>query len=123
MKLADTVADHPKIVRAGTLLGGPLGRAEALALFVAGIGYARHFLTDGFIPDGWLKTIPLTSSGEAVAKVLSAPNVCLWKRVRGGYRIHDFHDWNDKASVIKQKREATRVKVAAWRASKRNGRA
>ena len=126
VKLADTVAEHPKIIEAGRLLGGARGRAEALALYVAAIGYARHFVTDGYVSDAWLRDLPLCADRERVAKALSAPEVRLWHRVTNGYRIHDFHDWNDKASAIKRKREDERKRVAryrrAGRGAKGNGR-
>jgi len=121
MVLADTLAEHPKIVLAGTLLGVVTGRSEALAMYVAAIGYSRHYITDGFISDAWISELRWISSGEAVAKALSAPRVCLWKRVKGGYRIHDFHHWNAKASDIKQKRLSERQRLAAHRTAKRNG--
>jgi hypothetical protein len=122
VKLADTIADHPKIVQAGRLLGGPRGRAEALALYIAAIGYSRHFVTDGLVPDAWLRDVPVCSSGVRVAKVLSTKQVRLFHRIKGGYRIHDFHDWNDKAQAIKEKREAERRRVADYRKAKSNGR-
>ena len=39
-------------------------------------------------------------------------------RVRGGYRIHDFHDWNKTAGEIKEKRVKERERVRKYRARK-----
>jgi hypothetical protein len=120
--LTDTIATHPKILRAGALLGERrAGRARVLSLYVAAIGYARHYLTDGFIPDAFVRSNPVCSRGEVVAKALSAPSVRLWERTRRGYRIHDFGVFNETADQIRAKRVKHREQVAAYRARKKAG--
>jgi hypothetical protein len=47
-----------------------------------------------------------------VAKVLVDRRVRLWHRAHGGYRIHDFLQWNKPASEIKEMQEHERVKKA-----------
>lgn len=122
MLLTDNIAQHPKIVRAGELLGGPDGRAKALALYVAAIGYARHFLTDGFVPDAWLGTNGTVEQGRDVAKIFTDRRVRLFHRRAGGYVIHDFVEINGNAHAIKEKREKERARIAAFRArQKANG--
>ena len=111
----DKLPRHPKIFRAGTMLGKN-GAAQALAMFLDGLSYAREHLTDGFIPDDFVASCALVERGLVVAKVLVDRRVRLWHRVRGGYQIHDYHDWNRKASEIKDKREKERQKKAAQRA-------
>jgi hypothetical protein len=114
--LDEQLPTHPKIYRAGELLG-PNGAAQALALFVAGLAYAREHLTDGFLPARFVMTCGLVQTPQAVANALTSRGVRLWHRTRGGYRIHDFHDWNDKASEIKEKRAKQRDKKRRQRAS------
>ncbi len=115
MMLHDLIATHPKFLRAGQLIGTPTGRAEALALYVAAVGYSRQFLTNGRIPDDFIDQVNLVSDSDIIAKVLADNRVRLWHRVRGGYRIHDYHDWNDKASAVKQKRQAEAARLRAYR--------
>jgi hypothetical protein len=115
MRLADTVATHPKFLKAGQLIGTPSGRAEALALYVAAVGYARHFMTDGRVPSDFISGCGLGADPERTAKVLASKAVRLWHPVPGGYRIHDFHDWNDNAREIKQKRQAEAARVRDYR--------
>ena len=103
----DKLATHPKIFRAGAMLGEN-GPALAFSMFIAGLGYAREHLTDGFIPDRFVASCGLVQRPQAVAKALSSRAVSLWHRTRGGYTIHDYHDWNQKASEIKAKRAAER---------------
>ena len=125
MKLTDNIATHPKILRAGELIGDAAGRGLALAMYVASIGYARHFLTDGYISDQFVRSNPVGSSGESLAKALAHRSVRLFERVgRHGYRIHDWEQHNDSAEKIKQGREKVRERVREFRARqkrKRNG--
>lgn len=109
--LDDKLPTHPKIFKAGAMLGKN-GPAQALSLFVAGIGYAREHLTDGFLPDQFVSSCGLVETPQSVAKALSSRAVRMWHRTRGGYRIHDFHVWNKKASEIKEKRERDRHRKA-----------
>jgi len=115
LKLIDTIASHPKILRAGDLLGGRAGRARALSLYVASIGYSRHYLTDGFVPDAFVASNPVCSDGEEVAKALSDRTVKLWERARRGYRIHDYGAFNESADKIRGNREKIRQRVQAFR--------
>lgn len=105
--LDDKLPTHPKIFKAGAMLGKH-GPAQAFSLFVAGIGYAREHLTDGFLPDQFVTSCPLVGEAKEVAKALADRRVKLWHRTRGGYVIHDFHEWNKKASEIKEKRARDR---------------
>jgi hypothetical protein len=115
--LDDHLPTHPKIFKAGARLGQD-GPALALALFVAGLSYAREHLTDGFVPDQFVASCGLVQTPQSVARVLSSRAVRLWHKTRGGYQIHDYHDWNQKASEVKEKREADRRRKAAQRAGK-----
>ena len=116
MYLTDDLPSHPKILRAGGLLGTH-GADRALALYVAAIAYARKHMTDGFLPDAFV----VNSRGEKVAKALSDSGINLFRRVRGGYVIHDFHDYNRSAKEEKDFRRKERERVATWRA-KQQGR-
>jgi hypothetical protein len=113
----DKLATHPKIFKAGAMLGDN-GPALALALYMAGLSYTREHLTDGRIPDRIVAGCALVQRPLIVARVLADRRVRLWHRVRGGYLIHDYHDWNKKASEIKKKREIDRQKKAAQRNGK-----
>lgn len=106
-KLDDGILDHPKLAQVGTL---------GFAWFVASIVYCNRNLTDGFIPysighrllgpthagpDGKLWTVAVTcghvgrdldeAADEIVTWLLEAE---LWELAPGGYRVHDFEDWN-----------------------------
>jgi hypothetical protein len=121
--LTDNIANHPKIVRAGEMLG-PDGRARALALYVASIGYAHHYLTDGFVPDGFLHSCGVVRAVSEIAKVFADRRVRLFHRRTGGYVIHDYHAINPKARTIKENQAKERARLVAYRARKKaNGHA
>jgi hypothetical protein len=113
----EDLTTHPKIYKAGELLGGAAksGPAQALALYLAGLSYARHHVTNGVVPNGFVATCGLVQTPQAVANALSSRGVRLWHRVPGGYRIHDYFHWNPKSSEVKKKR-------AKWREQKRDQR-
>ena len=112
---------HPKILIAGGLIKGEFGALRAFWLYVAALGFAREHLTDGFIPDEFVQTCGLVLTPQAVANVLCSRRVGLWRKVRGGYQIHDYLDYNKKSSTIKEIRAKWRERKAAQRAGA-NGR-
>jgi hypothetical protein len=116
--LDDRLPSHPKILKAGKKLGEN-GPALAVAMFITGLSYAREHLTDGFLPDKFVTSCGLFQSPVSVAKALSSRGVHLWHRTRGGYRIHDYHDWNAKASEIKRKKAADRERKRRERQEKK----
>ena len=117
--LDDRLPSHPKMIRAGARLGA-CGTGQAFLLYVLGIAYARSNLTDGYVPSEYVSSCGLVSTPQAVANVLASRGVRLWRKVKGGFQIHDYHDWNPKASTVKQKRAKDRRRKATERAG-RNG--
>jgi hypothetical protein len=115
----DRLPTHPKILKAGQLLGNG-GVSQAFHMYVMGLAYARQNLTDGFIPDGFVLSCGAVSKSSLCAKALSARGIGLWRKVHGGYQIHDFHRYNPKASDVKEKRERDRLRKQAERHG-RNG--
>lgn len=117
--LDDRLPTHPKILKAGARLG-PDGASRALHLYMLGLTYATSHLTDGFLPCSFVSACGVVSKSSLVANVLSARGIRLWRKVRGGYVIHDFLKHNPTAAEIKAKRERDRVRKQAERAG-RNG--
>jgi hypothetical protein len=110
----DKFPQHPKLLKAGARLGAN-GGAQALALYMYGLAYAREHLTDGFVPDRIAASCGLVQTPQAVISALISRSVRLWHRVPGGYLIHDYLDWNPKASAVREKREKWRQKKAGQR--------
>lgn len=117
--LDDRLLTHPKLLKAGARLGQD-GVSKAFHLYVWGIAYARQHSTDGFISSTVLASCGVVSGSGSIAKVLANRTVRLWRKVKGGYEIHDYHKYNPKASEVKEKRERDRLRKAEER-SRRNG--
>ena len=101
-KLDDGMPTHPKVIAAG---------AVAFALDVAAICYANKHLTDGFIPAYSLMAVlpGLPSPKRHAAKLVE---VGRWEAVDGGWRIHDYHDFQPTAE---HQREVSKKRADAGR--------
>jgi len=111
----DKLPRHPKILKAGEILGGDDGAGRALALWLDALSYAKEQLTDGVVPRAFVRSSPLVREPLKVARALADRRVGLWKVVRGGFVFHDYHDWNRSAKQVKEIREKWRKKKAAQR--------
>lgn len=100
LKVDDQFPDHPKALALGR------DRLAAIGLWTIGSCYAARFLTDGFIPASALPSGSRRLAGRLV-------EVGLWDEAPGGYRIHDYHDYQpSREAVIKVRRD----RAAAGRA-------
>lgn len=113
--LDDRILEHPKLIQAGQLIGRN-GVSRALHLYIAGLAYAQTYITDGFVSDAVVTRYGFVSDPLRVAYALTNERVRLWHRVEGGYRIHDYHEYNNDAAKIEHKKALTRARVARWRA-------
>jgi hypothetical protein len=82
---------------------GKHGIARALAMYFAGVAYARRYLTDGRLPSR-VTDFTHDEDPDKIARVFVHRKVKLWHRDRKGYVIHDYLDWNLSASRIKELR-------------------
>jgi hypothetical protein len=121
IRLDDNWASHPKVMRAGR---------EAAWLWLHSLSYAHRARNDGLIPEDelelivpWDRKLRVNDCAEKLCQV------GLWRRVEGGFEIHDFLVYNPSASEIRQRREhltATRSEAgrrgaqARWQNGKRD---
>lgn len=106
VKLDDAFTDHPKVMAAGPL---------ASWLHVCGLTYCSRLLTDGFIPAGQVRKLADVDNAGELAEQLVA--VGLWDRCEGGFRIHDYLDYNPSREDALAKREhVSEVRREAGRA-------
>jgi len=89
--------DHPKAI----------GMSDsATALWVRAGSYSAAKLTDGFVAEAALSLLsrcPAEAASELVERGL-------WRRVRGGYRFHQWDRRNLTKSRIEAEREADRIR-------------
>ena len=97
MKMDDRVRTHPKIVRAGV----------SGWLWFCGTCYCREHLTDGFIPE---EAVEMLAPGMSrpQAHINRLLEVGLWHREPGGYRVHDFLQWNPSKADVSVRLESDR---------------
>lgn len=123
VRLDDAFYDHPKVQEVG-----PLG----LALWVTSIAWSNRNLTDGFVPRAKAKTLldwegvawhmwrgEIVGGGEdaeALDVAAALVNAGLWVEADGGFRIHDYHDYQPSKDEVeagrRQKQEAGRKGAA-----------
>ncbi len=107
-KFDDGLDDHPKMIAAGS---------DAICLWFVSVLYANRQLTDGFIPYKKVRGFNTVSHHLKAARTLV--RVGLWETAPGGYKIHDFHDFNPFAADVKAKRAKDRLRKEAARLSAR----
>lgn len=104
----DSFHSHPKAMAAGP---------AALGLWVIAGSWSCANLTDGFVPDYVLPRLA-EGAGELARKLVAAG---LWRRAKGGYRFHDWSDYQQSREDRLRKREQWRTKKARQRAEKGKG--
>ena len=114
-RLDDALIDHQKIADAGAALGKN-GMGLALAIYVVGLMYSNKHLTDGFLSHAVVKNFRHAEDPLRVADALT--QVSLFEKVTGGFRIHDYHDYNPASRNVKKRREDDRNRKRAERAAK-----
>ena len=116
VRLDEEFARHPKVLAAG-----PLG----MAMQVAALCYCNSYLTDGFVPRSVVSGLldleglgmrmwngELFGGGEdanwklVVSDLLDAG---LWDEVPGGYRIHDYHEYQPSKEQVLREREQKKL--------------
>lgn len=108
VKLDDNFAEHPKVEEAGDL---------AAWLYVCGLQYCSRALSDGYIPAGRVPRLTMLKRPQQLADKLV--EVGLWERENGGFRVHDYTEYQRSADQIKKEREAVNNRVKKHRAKQR----
>jgi hypothetical protein len=104
LNLDDEFPEHPKI--------DPLSDG-AFRLDVAGMAYCARLLTDGYVPKDRVHRLMPVYKPTYLRELLDG-NV--WHEADGGYRIHDYLDWNRSREWWTKRREGEAKRQAEWRA-------
>lgn len=92
-KVDDGFYDHPKVAAIPAK-----HRAAAVGgWLLCGTWSAKH-LQDGFVPES--RALELMSA-EVVALLVS---VRLWRKVKGGYRFHDWSEYQPTRAAVEERR-------------------
>lgn len=106
-KVDDGFWSHPKVLTLSD---------AAVALWLKAGTYSCQHLTDGRVMSSMLR---LLGSEEAAQELV---DVGLWKTVKDGYRFHDWDEYQETSTEVKQRREQARERQRRRRAA-RNGHA
>ena len=107
-RLDDSFHSHQKVIQAGN---------EAIGLYTRCGTYASQHLTDGFIAE---HVALLYGSAELAETLVRAR---LWRRVRGGWQMPDYLDYNPSREAVEKERKLKAERQRRWlEARKRRGR-
>lgn len=107
VRIEDSVTDHPKHLKAGP---------AASWLWVCGLAYCQRQLSDGFIPVEAIGMIGVTGVGRCRKLADVLVGVGLFDVSVGGYRVHDYHEYNDtKEEAIARRDKLNRDRVRSGR--------
>lgn len=107
-KLDDKFHSHPSTWEVGL---------DANGLYCRGLSYAADQLTDGFLPEPWVKAnVPATRRARdgfgIVERLLHAG---LWERLDNGYRIVGYLDYNPTREDVLTERRSSAERMARLR--------
>jgi hypothetical protein len=96
IRIDEHAMDHPKIV----------GLTDAaFRLWVYGLAYCQHYLTDGRIDN------PKVLRGFTPAKRTALLDAGLWVTAGNAVTVHDYLDWNDSRETVLGKRDAAKNRM------------
>jgi hypothetical protein len=111
VKLDDTLAEHPKIERAGPL---------AAWLYVAGLCYCARQLTDGRIPRGTVARLAtIKRPYDEAARLVAAG---LWEEDGEDFRVHDWLAYQPARLKVEADRRTEAGRKKAGRYAQASGR-
>lgn len=101
VRLDDQFHGHPKVLQAGLTAAGLYARA---------LSYCGSYLTDGYVPDGW---VAAAIAGERRDTPQRLETAGLWERAEDGrgWRIPDFLEFNPSSEDVKLDRAAGKVRA------------
>ena len=123
VRIDDHFNEHPKHARVGPLAWG---------VWLAGLAYCNRNLTDGFIPRSVAMTLACFEVVDAEGRVWKLARTSgmvgedvdmgwviqllvdagLWEEVPGGYRVHDYHDYQPSREEVEAERAIARRRAA-----------
>ena len=97
LKIHDRFLEHVKTIAAADALGGPYALSRVAAVWLEAACYASRRLTDGFVPTQALVDSRADDDALAVARALASANLMV--EIDGGFRFHDWNDYNPKKAA------------------------
>jgi len=103
LKIDDNIPHHKKLLQAGP---------SAAWLWLCGVAYCQRHKTDGYIPGEALPWLGVEKPRPLASTLV---RVGLWHEEPGGWRVHDFLEWNASADERADKSAAKDERQRKWR--------
>lgn len=87
-----------------------------IGLHVPALSYCADNLTDGLVPEGWVRRQAFGDLALAQALV----DAGLWESDPHGFRVHDYLDYNPSRAAVELDREAAKQRMRKARDSSRS---
>lgn len=87
-----------------------------IGLHVLALSYCADNLTDGLVPEGWVRRQAFGDLALAQALV----DAGLWESDPHGFRVHDYLDYNPSRAAVELDREAAKQRMRKARDSSRS---
>jgi len=112
-RVDDGFVEHPKVLTAADQLGPPHGVARVVAVWLESGIYCTRQLTDGFVPARIVGRLVADDMPLEVAAALVAAG--LWTAAPGGFRFHDWDQYQPNGAEIRDRRARDRVRKMSAR--------
>lgn len=100
VRLDDNFPNHPKVVGLND---------QAFRLYISGLCYASHYLTDGLIIEPAMRRL---DGADGVNELVEAG---LWLKVAKGWQIASYGEYQTPKSEVEKAKQANRERVARWK--------
>ncbi len=86
---------------------------SCVGLWTLAGAWSRRNLTGGDVPSG-----RVTKLGGTIKEANLLVSCGLWEKIEGGYRFHDWADWQETPEEVEDKRARARARTSRWREKK-----
>ena len=100
IRLDDNFPNHPKVVGLND---------QAFRLYISGLCYASHYLTDGLIIEPVMRRL---DGADGVNELVEAG---LWLKVAKGWQIASYGEYQTPKSEVEKAKQANRERVNRWK--------
>jgi len=100
VRLDDNFPNHPKVVGLND---------QAFRLYISGLCYASHYLTDGLIIEPAMRRL---DGADGVNELVEAG---LWLKVAKGWQIASYGEYQTTKSEVERAKQANRERVNRWK--------
>jgi hypothetical protein len=100
VRLDDNFPNHPKVVGLND---------QAFRLYISGLCYASHYLTDGLIIEPAMRRL---DGADGVNELVEAG---LWLKVAKGWQIASYGEYQTPKSEVERAKQANRERVNRWK--------